>query len=101
MKKQKLYFSEADSTLCHTLEDQLEIARSDGLAKITLIEAIPTKGNDYVWCKHYAETTEKEECTKANCSQYNSKSGRGVCADRGTLYAFGEEIEFEVSKTIT
>ncbi len=96
-KTEKLYFKNIDSTTCCSLSDMLDEARCDGLEKITLVEAVPDDGTtDMIWCTHEGECVEKSDCKKSLCSYYSSKSGRGVCENRGSLYLHGEEITFDV-----
>ena len=98
MERDKLYFLNIDDTNCYPLSDRLNDARLEGLEKVTLVEAIPDNDNsDYVWCAQHGEVTERQECKKAVCSYYESKSGRGVCSNRGNLYRHGKEVSFEVS----
>jgi len=94
----KLYFESIDHTMCQPLEYFLHDAKIEGLEKITLVEAIPDKETkDFIWCTHYGEVTERQECTKSQCPYYSSKSGRGVCEHRGKLYLHGEEVTFNVA----
>lgn len=98
MSKEKLYFKSIDHTTCHSLEWHLEDAKLEDLQEITLVEAIPDNDNpDYVWCTHYENSEEKNQCRKSFCPGYESKSGRGVCEHRGNLYTFGEEVKFDVN----
>lgn len=100
MAKEKLYFESIDDTNCYPLSDRLNDARLEGLDKVTLVEAIPDNDNpDYIWCGHQGEVGERQECKKAICSYYESKSGRGVCRHRGNLYQHGEEVVFDVPQT--
>lgn len=93
----KLYFGSIDDTFCSPLEDRLEDAREEGLTEITLVEAIPDMNNpDFIWCMHYGEVTDRSECRKSQCTDYESKSGRGKCANRGNLYRHGEEATFQI-----
>lgn len=93
--KQKLYFKSIGDTICSSLESHITDAKYDGLEKITLFEAIPDDGTyDVIWCTHYWECVERYDCRKAVCPYYESKSGRGVCSNRGKLYLHGNEVEF-------
>lgn len=93
----KLYFENIDATFCQPLESFIADAKSEGLEEIILVEAIPdTETKDYIWCTHYGEVVEKSECTKKACTYYESKSGRGVCSNRGNLYLHGEEVKFNL-----
>jgi hypothetical protein len=97
MTKEKLYFKDTDDTFCTSLQSRLEDARYEELKTITLVEAIPDDGtNDFVWCTHYMDCLEKNECKKSICQHYSSKSGRGKCENKGNLYLHGEEITFDV-----
>lgn len=73
-------------------------AKSDGLKKVKLIEAVRDKDNkEHVWCSSYGEVMERSECKKSFCDHYSpNKSGRGTCENRGKLYMHGEEVEFDV-----
>lgn len=95
--KEKLYFRDTDDTTCRPLNWHLDDARDEELTEVTLIEAIPDNDNvDYVWCSHYGEVTDRDQCKKSFCPHYESKSGRGVCKHRGNLYTHGEEVKFKV-----
>jgi hypothetical protein len=97
MNIEKLYFLNIDDTNCHSLSDRLNDARLDGLEKVTLIEAIPDNGTSgFIWCIQHGECVERQNCKKALCSYYESKSGRGVCSNRGKLYLHGDEVTFDV-----
>lgn len=97
MSKEKLYFKSIDDTTCHSLDCHMEDAKLEKLKSITLVEAIPDKDTkDHIWCTHYENTEEKNQCRKSFCPAYESKSGRGVCIHRGNLYQHGEEVTFKV-----
>lgn len=98
MKKDtKLYFINKDSVICESLEDILDGAKSDGLTEITVLEAEPDKDTlDIIWCTHFLDCVEKSDCAKSLCSHYESKSGRGVCKNKGKLYTHGKEVTFKV-----
>lgn len=97
MSKPKLYFRSVDDNTCHSLAYHMDDARDEELQEITLCEAIPDNDNpDYVWCTHYENTEEKNQCRKSFCPAYTSQSGRGKCEHRGNLYTFGEEVIFKV-----
>lgn len=89
----KLYFLDIDSTNCYPLEDYTEEELDDNNRE--LVEAIPDNDNkDFVWCTYYGEVAQREDCKKSECPYYTSKSGRGVCSNRGKLYKHGETIKF-------
>jgi len=93
--KQKLYFKSIDDTICSSLQSHLEDAKYDVLTKVTLVEAIPDNDtSEFIWCTHYWECVERQDCKKALCSHYSSKSGRGKCSNRGNLYLHGDEVGF-------
>jgi hypothetical protein len=93
---EKLYFKNEDALNCYPLEDHLEEAKEDGLLDITLMEAIPDDGtSEYIWCQIY-DCVQKCECSKKYCTRYESKSGRGKCANKGSLYFHGEKVKFNV-----
>jgi hypothetical protein len=95
----KYYFGSIDDTQCHPVEHYLHDAKLEGLSEVTLVEAILDNDNpDYTWCMHYGEVAERSGCRKADCPHYYSKSGRGVCSNRGKLYTFGEEVTFKVEQ---
>lgn len=97
MKKEKLYFKDINSTVCYELAEHLNEAISDGLKKVTLLEAIPDNNNsDYVYCGHAGEVQQRSECKKKYCNHYKSTSGRGKCSLRGNLYQHGDEITFKI-----
>lgn len=95
--KEKLYFKDIDDTFCKPLKYHLRDAIIEGLTEITLIEAYPETDLDFVWCTHYAEALPRDDCRKSECSSYESKSGRGACSNRGSLYAHGNEVTFKIS----
>jgi len=99
MKKQetKNYFQDIDSTHCQPLEGFINDAKFEGLKEITLLEAIPDNGSsEFIWCSQLGECVERQDCKKSLCSYYESKSGRGVCSNRGQLYFHGDEVKFEI-----
>jgi hypothetical protein len=99
MKKQKtkLYFRDTDSTHCEPIEGLISEAKYDELDEITVLEAVPDDGtSEFIWCIQNGECVERQDCKKALCSHYESKSGRGVCSNRGQLYFHGEEVTFKV-----
>lgn len=101
MQKEKLYFRTIDDTACYPLKTHLEDAQYEELEKITLVEAIPDDGTvAFVWCMEYADSVEKNECSKKHCIYYKSKSGRGKCQNKGNLFLHGEEVTFDVTKTV-
>lgn len=96
MKDNKMYFKNIDSTNCFNLQEHLNEAKDEGLNKITLVEAIPDDNtNSFIWCSIY-DVVEKSDCKKSLCPRYESKSGRGVCSNKGSLYLHGEEVTFDV-----
>ena len=97
MSKEKLYFRSIDDNICRPLNWHMDDARDEELNEITLCEAIPDNDNtDYIWCTHYENSEEKNQCRKSFCPAYTSVSGRGVCEHRGNLFTFGEEVTFKV-----
>lgn len=97
MEKDKLYFENEDSTFCSPLEGFIAGAKYEGLKEITLVEAIMDKETtDVIWCTQHGECVEKSDCKKSVCSYYESKSGRGVCYNRGQLYLHGEKVTFNI-----
>lgn len=98
MKKQKLYFKDVDSTICHPLSYHLTDAIADEETEITLVEAFKDKTEkDYIFCREVGEAGERSSCNKRECELWSpNKSGRGVCASRGSLYWFGDEVTFNV-----
>jgi len=96
-KKEKLYFDSIDDTTCYPIDGKIAMAKEVGLKSITVIEAVPDNDNpDHIFCMDSGEVEERQECKKSLCSSYSSKSGRGVCGNRGKLYSFGEEVTFDV-----
>ena len=88
---EKFYFLSINDTFCVKLSD-LSI---DELEEVdyNLIEAIPDNNNhEYIWCTHFGEVREKSECKKSLCYAYSSKSGRGKCKHKGSLYQHGNLI---------
>ncbi len=92
MKTQKLYFLDASSEICHSLDyfslEELEEVDYE------IYEAIPFNDSNtyYVFCSLYGEITEREFCKKSECKDYTSKSGRGVCSHRGKLFEVGKKV---------
>lgn len=98
MKTNKLYFENIDSIHCYKLEYHLHDAQFEGLEEITLVEALPDDMKEFIWCTYYGDVVERNECKKSECPHYESKSGRGVCSNRGKLYRHGEEVTFKVDR---
>ena len=91
MKTEKLYFLDASSEICHSLDyfslEELEEVDYE------LYEAIPDNDNkDFIFCSLIGEVGDKEFCKKSQCKDYNSTSGRGVCSHRGKLFEKGEKV---------
>ena len=91
MKTQKLYFLDASSEICHSLDyfsfETLEEVNYE------LYEAIPDNDNkDFIYCSLDREVGDREFCKKSQCKDYTSKSGRGVCSHRGKLFEKGEKV---------
>ncbi len=96
--KEKFYFDGVDDEICWSLKYHINKAREEGFEKIVLFEAIEDKDNkDYVWCSSFEGVCEKSDCRKSICSRYESRSGRGVCSNRGKLYTHGKLVEFKIS----
>lgn len=92
-----LYFRTIDSTNCETLENIIHDARLDELDEVKVLEAVPDDNTaDHVWCTIY-DAVSRCDCKKSLCPAYESKSGRGVCSNRGQLYFHGEEVTLKVS----
>ena len=97
MIKEQLYFKSIDDTFVENLEDLLNDAKHEGLKEVTFVKAIPAPNDpDNIWCMHKGDVEDRDECRKSTCAYYESKSGRGVCKHRGTLYHFGEEVKFNL-----
>lgn len=96
MAEDKKYFESTESETCWPLKGHIENAKFQGLKEVTLIEANEVKIEGVIWCKLIEATVDKSECNKKQCASYHSKSGRGVCQDRGKLYEHGEEVTFKV-----
>lgn len=97
INEDKMFFSSVDENHCYPLCVHLDNAIDSMEETITLIEAIPAgKNTGMHWCKEFGEVVEHFDCTKAACSSYTSKSGRGVCKNRGKLYEHGAEININV-----
>ena len=95
--KVQFYFKDEFSECAHPLAHFIEKAKKEGLAEITLFEAIPENDNPhFIYCCHVGVVGDREECSKSRCEFYESKSGRGVCRYRGKLFTKGERIMFKV-----
>ena len=98
MKAKKLFFKNENAEMCYSLEWHLREAKSEGLEKVTLLEAIPDNDNTFTWCTYVGATVDRCECRKAFCDKYTpNKSGRGTCSNRGKFYTHGEAVEFKVN----
>jgi len=94
--KQKYYFQTSSSEMAFTLEYFEDEVPEEG-DEITLFEAIPDNSNqDYIWCTHYHEIVDKDQCKKSFCPHYESKSGRGVCKNKGNLFEVGNPVKFKL-----
>ena len=100
MDLEKLYFKNEDEG-CQPLRFFLEEAKHEGLAEITLYEALPDDGlSDFIWCADYG-LTDRSYCRKSECNRYTpNKSGRGVCTLRMKLYLFGEAVLIQVNQDL-
>lgn len=96
-KKEKLYFRNSNAEICYDLDSHIRDAKNQGLKEVTLLEAELDKDDKcYFWCTIY-EVVDRCECTKKSCQKYSSKSGRGVCENRGKLYTHGTEVTFKIN----
>lgn len=93
---QKITFESEDALWVSTFDEIIDMAKADGKSEVSAYEAVPYNGSeDIVWCDLY-ESVERSECTKKSCSSYESKSGRGVCKNRGKFYQFGEMVTIKI-----
>lgn len=98
MAIEKLYFENEDANICYPLQYHLERAKEEGLKEIELFEAIPDNNNkDFIFCSLIGEVGDREFCKKSECKDYTSKSGRGICSNRGKLMNFGKQLKFKVN----
>jgi len=93
--KEKMYFRDINENICKSLDNHLSDAQYEGLNEIALIEAKPNTDSHYIWCLQYG-AVDRSHCKKDYCKLYESKSGRGVCANRGKLYSYGNEVTFKI-----
>ena len=91
MKTQKLYFLDASSEICHSLDYfSLEELKE---VNYELYAAIPDDSiKDFIFCYLYGQVGYREFCKKSQCKNYTSESGRGVCSHRGKLFEVGEKV---------
>jgi hypothetical protein len=96
MAKEKLYFGSLDEEICRPLSYFIESVDSVDSAKVQeliLFEAVPDTGpEEFVFCQHYGEVADRDQCKKSVCPHYQSKSGRGKCEHRGKFYTHGKEV---------
>lgn len=98
-KEEQLYFENEDSNFTETLESLINNAIYEGLETITILKADKEHGETgFIWCTYYGNCVEKSDCSKSQCSHYESKSGRGRCLNKGTLYTHGESVTIEIKK---
>ena len=99
MKTQKLYFLDASSEICHSLDyfslEELEVVNYE------LYKAIPDNDNkDFIYCTLVGEVGEREFCKKSQCNKdcpYYKVSGKSkICDFRGKLKDFGKQVKFRV-----
>ena len=84
-----MYFRNEDPEMCETLDSILKDCV--GLNEIAVYEAVLEKDSEYVWCNEFG-LTDRWHCKKSECDYYESKSGRGVCNNRGGLYSVGNPV---------
>lgn len=102
MKKEKLYFKNEYSEVCHPLNIHIVIAKEEGLQEIELIEAVPDVEfkNEFVWCSLVESTVDKSECKKSCCTDYEMPEKGRICHHRGKLMGFGNLIKFNVETSL-
>lgn len=100
MSKVNYYFESEEDNTCYELKHFIFNAKREGLDFIKLHTAIvDTELPDLHFCGYKGEQVERCMCKKVNCSDYTSKSGRGVCNYRSQLYfASCGKITFDVNK---
>lgn len=98
MKTDKLYFKSEDSNFCYPLDDHLSEARHEGVDEVELIEAVYSPNEDHIWCSYFGDAVDRSDCRKSECAYYASKSGRGVCKNRGHYFLYGEKKIFKTGK---
>lgn len=87
----KMYFTDFSDN-CWTLKSIKSEMMEYGINQIEANEAIPTKDNDYFYCKEFGEVGEKRYCGKI-CDKYSPKNGKsGCCRHVGKLYDIGEKV---------
>lgn len=92
----KFYFGSEDDTFCFPIKSILADAKAEGLQQVEVFEAVPDSHGDHIWCTHYGEVVERGECKKSQCEKYTSKTGKGVCSNRGKYHTFGDKKTFDV-----
>lgn len=90
----KYYFdaSEQDPEQCYTLEHFRQELEYSGVDELTLIEAKPSYGSGYFWCKEFHEIGEVGEACGKQCHEYKPRNGKnGRCRHSHHLYEPGEK----------
>ena len=91
----KMYFT-GFSDLCWDLKEIKSEMLYQGLKELEAWEAIPTRDNDYFYCKEFMEVGEKGDCGKS-CCKYAPKNGKsGCCKHVGKLYEHGNKLTIKL-----
>lgn len=91
--KTKLYFdaSERDPEQCYTMQHFRNEMAYANVSELTLIEARPSYGTGYFWCKELQEVGEVGESCGKQCHAYKPRNGKnGRCVHSHHLYEPGE-----------
>lgn len=94
--KTKYYFENEDAENCYTEDEFQDRMKFNELTEMTVLEANPANGSEYIYCKESGSVGEKHDCGK-QCPDYEPRNGKsGMCKNRGLLFEHGEEITLKL-----
>lgn len=95
--KEKLYFKDEDSEICHTQEYFEDCMREDNIGEMIVFEALPEREPGIFWCKEYLFCGDgtQEYCGK-QCDEYEPRNGVSGCCKFHTtkFYTWGDKVIF-------
>lgn len=89
----KMYFYEADSTTCTTLEFIKDMIYDNDLTEKEVYKAVRSVGEGLMYCTQYGEVGEVGQGCGKTCKYYEPRNGKnGRCRFSGYCYSHGEKV---------
>ena len=92
--KKDFYFIHEDDEFLSSEEDVIAYMEENDLKELTVFLGEKDICENMVFCGKIGELVEKQECNKRCCKNYEAKTGRRMCIDRGLVLRYGEKVTF-------